>query len=297
MAVEVCDVCTNLSEKEISVHGSVAFPATCYEDDMRVTSVPLHWHDEFEYIIAVEGVVTLNLNARQVTLGEGEAVFINSGCLHSVRTGPGEGVLRSLLVLPKLIGGSRDCSIWEKLITPFSSEAAPSYVLLKDPSDWQQSLAEAMLQAWDVIAGEAYDYENEARFLISRALRILVDHLPQADGTAAPNAPLIKRTKKLLSYIEAHYMEDISNQDLMALCDCCEHVLLKSFHDVMGTSPARYLLRYRLEKSAQLLSSTKEKSCAIASACGFRDSSYFAKMFKRTYGMTPQEYRRSHSAK
>ena len=46
-----CTLHTDKNQKEITRHGSVLFPVACYEDDMAYTGVPIHWHDEFEYIL------------------------------------------------------------------------------------------------------------------------------------------------------------------------------------------------------------------------------------------------------
>ena len=293
MAVSICQVETDQREKEMALHGRGSFPVACYEDDMQVVKVPIHWHDEYEYIVSVKGDVTVCLGGEEILLQEGDSLFINSGCLHGVKSVDWEeSVLRSLVILPKFIGGSSDSYIWQKLLLPFQGQKAPAYLLLNSEADWQKKLTKSMLSAWDAITGESYDYENEARFLISRAMRILVDHLTEMSFQYHDHDPVLHRMKMLLSYIDTHYMEDIGNPDLMELCHCSESVLLRSFRQVIGTSPIQYLLQVRIQKAAEMLLTTNEKSYGVALACGFRDVSYFTKMFKRYMGATPMEYRK-----
>ena len=292
MAVSVCNVLTDPKEKETTPHGRADFPVACYEDDMQVLNVPLHWHEEYEYIIAVKGIVTVCVNTGQLKLQEGDAVFINSGCLHGVLpSGRQVSVLRSLVFLPRLIGGSSDSVLFHKLIVPLSGREAPPYLLLSRAPGWQTDLNHAMLSAWQALSEEVYDFENETRYLLSRALRLLVDHLPELAAPPRSNDLLLEHMKRSLRYIEEHYMEDISNRDLMDVCHCSESALLRNFRSVTGCPPMQYLLRFRMQKAAELLLTTDMKSCDIGEACGFHDFSYFTRLFRRYSGRTPIAYR------
>lgn len=292
MAVSICNVQKDESQREMTLHGRTDFPVACYEDNMQIVEVPVHWHDEYEYILSVHGTLFLNIGGENLILKEGEAVFINSGCLHSVKNTMKESILQSLVISSKIISGTTDCCFWNTLIYPFSRPNAPSYIVLNKHLDWEAEIAQAMLRAWHAVTKEIYDYENEARFFISRAMRILVDHLPQVYAVYAAKEMMMNRIKCMISYIEKNYMNDISNHDLMTLCGCSESVLLRSFQQVIGSSPMQYVLNYRISKAAELLLTTSDKSCEIANACGFRDVSYFTKTFKKKKGVSPIEYRK-----
>ncbi len=292
MAISICDVHTNQTGKDTTPYGSVEFPVACYEDDMQILSVPVHWHEEYEFIVATKGLVTVYVNGKHIELNPSEAIFINSGCLHGVKsTVEKVSVLRSLVILPKLIGGTTDSVIYKKLVLPFSSKEAPAYIVLNEGKNWQKKITDHMLSAWAVITEESFDYENEARYQVSKAMRILVEHLSEIDTPTKSNDILLERMKIAISHIEAHYADDISNHDLMELLDCCESVLLRNFKQVVGTSPIQFLMNYRIQKAADMLLTTDLKCCDIAASCGFHDISYFTKIFKRTMGVTPSMYR------
>lgn len=294
MAISICDVHTNNDQKDITPYGSISFPVACYEDDMQILDVPVHWHDEYEFIVATEGTVTVLANAEEIVLNAGESVFINSECLHGVLSVTDEvSVLRSLVILPKFIGGSSESIIFQKLITPLSTQDAPSFILFNNHYDWQNSIADHMLKAWIAITSETYDFENESRYYISKAIRIIVDHLSDINHSYKASDIMLERIKTCLSHIESNYETDISNLDLTKICGCSESVLLRSFKQIMGLSPQQYLINFRIQKATGMLLSTNLKSRDIATACGFKDFSYFTKMFKRIIGMTPMEYRNS----
>lgn len=294
MAISICDVHTNQSKKDTTSYGSSEFPIACYEDDMQLISVPVHWHDEYEFIVATDGIVAVYVNGKNIDLNPGEAIFINSGCLHGVKSVIDEtSILHSLVILPKFIGGSTDSIIYKRLVIPFSEKEAPAYVILNDNTDWQKNMIDSMLSAWYAITNESFDYENKARYYASKAMRILVEHLSEISYPSGSNEPLLNRMRLAITHIETYYADDISNNDLIELLGCSESVLLRSFKQVVGTSPMQFLMNYRIQKAAELLITTDLKSCDIATSCGFHDISYFTKIFKRTMGVTPSTYRDS----
>ena len=70
--------------------------------------------------------------------------------------------------------------------------------------------------------------------------------------------------------------------------------LNRRMQDLVGTSPAVFIMQFRLEKAKQLLASTDIPIGYIATQCGFEDHSYFTRAFKQAYGETPKEYRQQH---
>ena len=83
MSISSCE-CIDIapSGQELTRHGSGAFPAACYQDNLSVGPVPWHWHEELEAIIVDQGAVRIGCGECQNILKEGQGVLINSGVLH-----------------------------------------------------------------------------------------------------------------------------------------------------------------------------------------------------------------------
>ena len=102
------------------------------------------------------------------------------------------------------------------------------------------------------------------------------------------NTPVLE---KAFSYISANYMNPVT------LEETAEHVHLSPayfssvFKQACGTSFSDYLNLIRIEESKRLLSNTDYSILNIAVAVGYRDQSYFSKVFKKYTGMTPKQYR------
>ena len=105
----------------------------------------------------------------------------------------------------------------------------------------------------------------------------------------------LERTKLILSYIDENYKEAISITDIASYCGFSESHFMRFFKNTMGVSFVTYLNDFRLNVAARLLSTNDESVLSVAENCGFFNLSYFNRMFKKKYGVTPSRYRETHN--
>lgn len=94
-----------------------------------------------------------------------------------------------------------------------------------------------------------------------------------------------------LDYIQKHYNEEISTTQLAEITHISKPYLYEIFRTNLGTSPIAYLNYYRLSVASEMLNQTQEPICKIAELVGFKDPGYFTRMFCRTFGCSPKNYR------
>lgn len=283
--------------RELAMHGTALFPIACYDEDMTLYGVPWHWHEDFEYILAAHGCVTVVADKQCLRLEQGQGVFINSGVLHEVEfTSQSPSVLHSGVFQPRLCGGM-DSVFWQKYITPLLSPGAPAFVLLNGAEPWHAEALAALSDVWDAVLQELPGYENRARYRLTEALRLLIEHLPTHDAKVSQQEQVAaQRMKQMLRYIEENYAEELSVKSIASSVCLSESACLRSFRQLLGTTPIQYVKQYRIEKAAALLLSTSLKAGEIGVECGFADISYFTKAFRETKNCTPAEYRRRFGA-
>lgn len=93
-------------------------------------------------------------------------------------------------------------------------------------------------------------------------------------------------------YIASNYFSQISNKELADLSNLSLSHFLKLFKENNGTTPQNYLTLCRIENAKRLLTETDYSIRHIAESVGFTDALYFSKVFKKTVGLTPSEYRK-----
>ena len=100
--------------------------------------------------------------------------------------------------------------------------------------------------------------------------------------------------REALSFIDHNYQNDISIEDIAAVCGLNRSYFGKIFRDTVGESPQEFLLHYRMARAAQLLKETKQPIGEIAPQVGYANQLHFSRAFKNVHGVSPREYRLTH---
>ncbi len=102
--------------------------------------------------------------------------------------------------------------------------------------------------------------------------------------------------RTLRDYIDLHYMEDISLNNMAKFFSYSSSHLIRCFNQAYQVSPMQYLKKLRIKKAAQLLLSSDSSIHEIGEKVGLSTSSYFIREFKKETGMTPVQYRTAYMA-
>jgi YesN/AraC family two-component response regulator len=102
-------------------------------------------------------------------------------------------------------------------------------------------------------------------------------------------SPLIQ---KVINYVNLHLDTPLSLKKLAELYFISPSYLSSLFRQETGTTLTDYINAQRVQRAAQQLISTNSNISMIAAEVGMLDVNYFSKIFKKTHGMTPTQYRR-----
>ena len=99
--------------------------------------------------------------------------------------------------------------------------------------------------------------------------------------------------RKAMAFIHEHFAESMSRKEIAQHVNITEDYLTFCFRQELGTTPIKYLQRYRVNRAKGLLRETGKTITEIARMVGFTDSGYFSRIFHRETGMSPEGFRRS----
>lgn len=104
----------------------------------------------------------------------------------------------------------------------------------------------------------------------------------------------VRHTQKIIQAIRlaaGQFREKLTLADVAEMVQLSPSYFSRLFKQEMGTSFSEYLADLRLGEAKKLLLSTSQNMGEIGFACGFEDQSYFTKVFKKKFGITPNRYR------
>lgn len=286
-------VTTDRNLRQIQQHGSCCFPISvclAHLSEYENSQFPNHWHEEFEFLMICSGQMQCTANGESVELGVGDAVFINSGAIHTARPSGHEDCAYYALTLHPEFFGLQGTTLEKTYVMPFCD--SPFFNLCKIPQE--QRVAHPILDALRRIF-DLYGSQDISRnidiyiqvLLLWKSLYLLCrDFIPFHVYNKES-----ERIHEIVSYIKRNYNQPITLEQLADIAGISKSGCSHLFKQTMRESPFRFLLRYRIEKGCKLLISTDMSITEIAAEVGLCTSSYFCEMFKRIKGMTPTEFR------
>ena len=285
-----------LHVNETGYHGTLEFPVAVYLDDVSHKYVNWHWHEEFEIGFVTEGSVILGCGNRKYQMESGDIFFINSNVLHSMHKNntSKQAVFKSIAFQSSIISENINSIFYSKYLLPILSNINfKECIITKDNSSYY-SILNILSKVWNLVYSEDSDYEIKVRNELSTFFCILNQfqkNIKEIKSQKIPNYLPEKRVQILLDYIHTHFQEKITIEELAKTTSISKTEVLRCFKTIMGISPISYLNSYRLQRAAHMLINTEKSIQEIAEICGFDDNSYFSKLFKKKYHVTPHDYR------
>ena len=233
------------------------------------------------------------VNNQTYHLREGDIIFNNSNALHS---GAMENHMDCAYIPitfdPRLIYGFFQSTICTRYVDPVIQNLAVCAVHIDYSEKWHETFRDRMLEVISLDKQKPDFYELDISIRMQLLWRLLVEHLPHQPVSTTSDFTEYERIRRILSYIEQNYMNQITLDDISEHIHLCESECTRLFKRHMNTTLFSFLQEYRIERSLEYLN-TKESISSIAEKTGFSDSNYYSKVFSKIKGCSPREYRKN----
>ncbi len=168
--------------------------------------------------------------------------------------------------------------------------------LLGFPHHWQEreSLSETMTELARLAAHQPIGWQVRGSALLTNLLVAFVQEAPQRfQPTLAPKDARAMQWLCPAFQLAASADWKVTVSDLARTVACSPTHLRRLFQQAFGVSPRQWLLEQRLQRAAYLLQVTEKSVQQIADICGFDSLSHFTRYFRRKFGCSPAQYRKS----
>lgn len=254
---------------------------------------PWHWHEYFEAGLVFEGEIEFSTSNARVRLRAGEGYFVNANVLHQITVAEScaQGSLYAQLFGRDIISASG--LLKRRYITTIENCVALETLHLKPENEAQKEILDALKSALSAADGEETGYELLISANLTKAWNgIFRMAEPMIRQNADVHCEDVVRAKVMLSYINENYGSEISVREIAASAGICERECFRCFNEVLKTTPMLSLNRRRISVASKALIESDALIGEIAESCGFSNSSYFGKVFRKIMDCTPAEYRR-----
>lgn len=279
---------------ESKSHTPLNFPYNTYlcSIPLDFRFIPTHWHREMEIIVIKKGCGLVTLNLESLHVAQGDIILVLPGQLHSIyQDGQHSMEYENIFFKQELLRTGTDDICHREFLEPFfggmfdiPSHITPEHIHYNTISYYIKQLD-------DCCSEQYYGYQMSVKGILFQLLFFLINRHPRRKaGTKRTYA--LEKLKLILSYIETHYMEHITISEIAGICHYSDSHFMKFFKDCMGISFCQYVNEYRLQIAAQLLKESDETILSVSSSCGFDSLSYFNRIFKKQYGISPGKYRK-----
>jgi AraC-like DNA-binding protein len=291
--MQIVDLLTDASQQELTGHGDFRFPLGIYENamDQNVMGFVIwHWHDEIQFSYVTKGSIHFSIDSESFILQEGQGIFINSGCMHSMK--PVERPDSTYVCIDagkRLFAAYKGGLIEQKYINSFVKPA----IFLDRDSGWQEHILDKLQIIFSLYTAKPFAFEIDICAELIAIWSILVKNNPVKEAGEYDLSKDYDKIKTILTYIHNHYAETISLEDIAKTVFLSRNECCRFFKKKTDCTIFEHLIEHRIQKSIEFLSSGNMPIGEIASKTGFSTASYFAKSFRKYVGCTPNEFRKN----
>ena len=281
---------------ETKKHTSEDFPYNTYlcSIPLDFTQVSLHWHIEMELIVIKRGEGLVHVNLVSYKVKAGDIIVVLPGQLHSI-TALGYALMEYENILFKaemLKSKTTDiCNL--HIINPILNGYVdfPAWIQPKLPY-YTNTLA-CIKQISELSKYKPEGYQLAIKSCLMMFLFYLYTNNKKTDLVKYKKS--IDKIKLVLEYIQNNYQHQITIDEIAKICYYSNSHFMKFFKETTGYGFTHYLNDYRLAVATQLLQTENVSILEISQQAGFENVSYFNRLFKRKYNMTPTVYRKKNS--
>lgn len=239
-----------------------------------------HDHPHAELLFVTEGAGRFRLAETEYPLRRGDLVIVNPNLRHT-ELSSSESPLRCLIV-----------GVENAIFSDDGQNPSPVYRF----SGRSESAALCLGALERELSEKPPGYLSAAKHLAS-ALLVCATRCADLRGGNKTDGSAAKECSLARQYLDEHFAEDISVDELAAITFTNKYHLIHLFSREYGISPIAYLMEKRISEAKHLLRETRMSVTEISKVTGFSSPSFFAKRFGQSVGLSPLAYRKSGAKK
>ncbi len=259
----------------------------------RFVHFPAHRHNYVEVMYMCEGSTKHLVNGKMVELHKGELLFLNQNAVQEILPAEKQDIGVNFIILPEFFNYALGMMAEEEsqlrkfvvdCLTGKNEEVSYLHFKVADVLPIQ-NLVENLI--WTLL-NRQQNKRSINEITMGLLLLQLMNHMDTVETNHHSKGQLL--TMQVLQFIDANYKDgELSELAVRLHYDLA--FLSKSIKKYTGSTYTELLQSKRLSQATYLLTHTAMQVSDISEAVGYENISYFHRVFKKKYGISPRIYR------
>lgn len=273
-------------------NGEESFIDIFFRDDLKNgEDFPKHWHEHLQIYYFIDGKALIQCGNNTFQVHPEDIILVNSGESHYLKSKSDNLAFFIIRFEPNFIYSNKADIIQTKYLAPIINDGIIFDNYIENDDKFHELVKEALSEYFNKELGYELSIKGIVYNLIVLLLRNHIHYLLTEEEFRKRKANL-QRFSSVFEYIEKHYLEKITLNDLSNRASISKHHFCRIFKELTGKTAIEYINGIRLEKAVDLLNETDNNITEIALKCGFENINYFSRVFKSQYRISPSQFRK-----
>lgn len=233
-----------------------------------------NWHENVELLYFTKGHATVTSDDLHVDVEPGDIAIINANRIHTISADEPHHYYCLIIDRAFCLSNHFDTNMIS--FTP--------------------KIRDVEIAALIEEIAEEYFGDSPYRIQMMRAaalkiMSLLCRHHSEGDNNPYIGPPHLSAVKRAIGYISSEYNKRLTLDIIAEASGLSKYYLAREFHKVTGYTVVGYTNLVRCNMAKRMLAESEESIESVARSCGFGNFSYFSKVFLKTIGMRPSDYR------
>jgi AraC family transcriptional regulator, melibiose operon regulatory protein len=256
-----------------------------------------HWHYYFELLYFIEGGAKVFLSSKSYEVSRGDFILINSREVHAISAE--KGLQTKYIVIkfdPEVLYTTSKTIFEAKYILPFTMSQQMQQKIFRGGELVDTPISELVSEVYNECLNKNYGFELAVRSSIGRIFLWVLRNWEKKgiviEFESAQKEFDIKKLQQIVDYLDKHYSEDISVEEMAKRCSMSYSYFSRFFKKIMRKTFKEYLNYIRITEAEKLLLNSDLNITEVALNTGFTNTSYFIKQFKRYKNISPKQFKK-----